>query len=206
MKKAQLRRKALFKHGKPNIRPARYDDIKWLWFAAKRGSYSGSPEEFTAAAEPFLAKADKIFMIEDRNKEFQSGIGPIGIVLCNYDNWALCPHVEWFPWTTPRNKLRGTVGFLQVMRYTKDIGCIKIYASENNDKWFKWLKRYVAINLAGRIPHGRADGMESIFYIRGRRQHEFNIRRKQAETRSSSSAPTSGHSDINNRVRERASG
>ena len=203
MKAAQARRERLFRKGKPSIRPAVYEDIRWLWVAARRGGYKGSPEEFTAKAEPFLAAADKIFFLEDTNKEFESGKGPVGVVLCNYDEWSLFPHVEWFPWTTPQNKLRCTVGFLQAMRYTRDVGIIKIQANAANDKWFKWLKRYVAINLAGRIPHGRADGMESIFYIRGRKQHEFNTRRTETEARQSGSPTASSNADLQDRIGER---
>ena len=192
-KTAKKRRETLFRKGKPDIRPAIYEDIRWLWAAAKRGGFDGTSEEFTIKAEPFLAEADRVFMFEDRNSEFDKGRGPVGIVLCNYDGWSLLPHIEWFPWTTAQNRLRCTVAFLHSMRYTKDVGMIKVMSSENNEKWFKRLKRYVAINLAGRIPHGRSDGMESIFYLRGRKQHDYTTRREPA-TKGRRIEPSSGSS------------
>lgn len=187
MKVSKTRRERLFKEGKPDIRPCVYDDIKWLWVAAKRAGFAGTAEEFTRTVEPELAAADRLFILEDRNREFAKGRGPVGLVQANYDGWTLCPHVDWFLWATPRNKLRCTVGFLQAMRYTHDVGCIKIFAEGQHVEWFKWLKRYVAISLAGRIPAGRATGEECIFYLRGRKHHGRNIghrvRRVDAEQR-----------------------
>ncbi len=185
MKTAKLRRERLFRTGKPNIRPAVYDDIRWLWVAARRQGYHSSPEDFSREMEPELARADKLYVLEDTNKEFSTKNGPVGMVLANYDGWSLAPHVIWFPWASPRNILRCSVGFLQSMRYTHEVGCIKIFATASNAPWFKWLKRYVAISLAGRIPSGRPDGEEFIFYLRGRKQNESvrRIRRVEVEVR-----------------------
>lgn len=181
MKIAKARRDKLFKTGKPDIRPAVYDDIRWVWVAARRDGFGGTSEAFTKAYEPILAKADRLFILEDRNHTHESGKGPVGLVMANYDGWALVPHVEWFPWATTRNKIRCTVGFLQLMKYTHDVGVIKIFSDGANTEWFKWLKRYISISLVGRIPGGRATGEECIFYIRGRKQHVTgqNIRRRQ---------------------------
>lgn len=176
MKAAKARREQLFRAGKPTIRPVVYDDIRWMWVGIRRTGADVTPEEFTRRVEPYLSSADKLFMLEDRNAEFATGQGPVGVVLANYDEWTLVPHVEWFPWANPRNKLRCTVGFLQAMRYTHDVGCIKIFATAENAKWFKWLKRYTSIILAGRIPGGRASGEEYIFYLRGRKQNGRRIR------------------------------
>jgi hypothetical protein len=181
MKKAKERRERLFKSGKPTFRPAVYNDIRWLWVASKRAGFDGTSEEFSQQCEPRLAQADRLFMVEDRNKEFESGNGPVAVVLANYDGWTLCPHVEWFPWATNKNKLRCTVGFLQAMRYTHSIGCIKIFADGQYSAWFKWLRRYVAISLVGRIPSGRPGGEECIFYLRGR-QNGRTIRRRREQT------------------------
>ena len=177
MKTAKARRDRIFRSGKPRIRPMVYDDIRWLWVAARRQDYDGNPEDFSRETEPLLAAADKLFMLEDSNREFTEGVGPVGVVLANYDGWTLAPHVEWFPWATPRNILRCSVGFLQLMKYTHDVGCVKIFATAENAPWFKRLKRYIAINLGGRIPGGRPSGEEYIFYLRGRKQNERGNRK-----------------------------
>lgn len=197
MKTAKIRRERLFRAGKPVIRPAIYSDIRWMWAAAKRSGFDGTSEEFTHQVEPMLAAADKLFMLEDRNKEYSKGAGPVGIVLANYDGWALVPHVEWFPWASPRNIVRCSVGFLQAMKYTQDVGVIKIFAEGDAADWFKWLKRYVAISLAGRIPYGRDTGQECIFYLRGRKQHGRNnqnaVRRDRNTESATNDTATAGH-------------
>ena len=180
MSAQKKRRERLFSPGKPKIRPAAYDDIRWMWAAAKRAGFDGDSDAFNRFVEPFLAGADKVFMLEDTNAEFANGSGPVGIVLANYDGWALVPHVVWFDWATARNILRCTVGFLQAMRYAQGTGIIKINSSHENNAWFKWLKRYIPIYLAGRIPHGREDGDEYIFYLRGRQKSEQPIQTKDA--------------------------
>lgn len=179
MKIAKARRERLFKHSRPDIRPAVYEDIRWLWVASRRSGTEESPEEFSRRIEPFLADCDRLWMLWDKNSEFESGDGPVGLVMANDDGWTLAPHVEWFAWATPRNKLRCTVGFLQSMRYTNGVGCIKIFSTAENAEWFKRLKRYTSIILAGRIPGGRPSGEEYIFYLRGRKQgeHRQSIRR-----------------------------
>ena len=178
MKIAKKRRDKLFRTGKPVIRPAQYSDIRWMWAAAKRDGFKGDSTEFTEYVEPLLAQADKIFILEDRNNEFAKKAGPVGVVLTNYDNWSMVPHVEWFPWATPRNKLRCTVGFLQSMRYTQSVGSIKIFAIDEYADWFKWLRRYIPIILVGKIPGGRPDGNEWVFYVRGRRNVDRQIVRR----------------------------
>lgn len=196
MKSAKIRRERLFRTGKPVVRPAIYSDIRWLWAAAKRNGFDGTAEEFTAQTEPLLAQADRLFMLEDLNREYSKGSGPVGLVLANYDGWALVPHVEWFPWATPRNILRCSVGFLQAMRYTQDVGVIKIFAEGRTAKWFKRLKRYVAISVGGRIPYGRDTGEECIFYLRGRKQNvrinQNAVRRIRSNEQSQDHTATAG--------------
>lgn len=178
MKAQKARRDRLFKRGKPHVRPALYSDIRWMWAAAKRAGYDGESTEFSATVEPMLAQADKVFILEDGNAEFAKGQGPVGVVLANYDDWAMVPHVEWFPWATSRNILRCTVGFLQSMRYTRGVGSIKLFIVEEYAAWFKWLRRYIPIIMVGKIPGGCQEGNEWIFYIRGRRNEpKESIRR-----------------------------
>lgn len=199
MKAAKARREQLFRIGKPTIRPAVYNDIRWVWASVKRSGFEGTSEEFTQQMEPLLAEADRLFVLEDRNREFSKGTGPVGIVLANYDGWALVPHVQWFPWASHRNILRCSVGFLQAMRYTQDVGVIKIFADGDTAAWFKRLKRYVAISLGGRIPYGRDSGEECIFYLRGRKHHDRGhknaVRRDQAKVQNIAShdSATAGH-------------
>ena len=165
------RRDRLFRDGKPDIRPAVLDDMRWFWAAARRDGFDGTPDQFTAGVQNYISEADSVTILGDTNSEFANGRGPVGVVLANYDGWALVPHVLWFPWATPRNILRCSVGYLHSMRYARGVGVIKVLSDEHNADWFRRLKRYVAISKAGMIPGGKAGSDEHIFYLRGRGQH-----------------------------------
>lgn len=183
MRISKTRRDRLFRHGKPTIRPAVYEDLRWFWAAARRDGFTGTQDEFTAQAESLLAEADKIWLVEDKNAQFKEGAGPVGVFLANFDGWSLIPHVEWFPWATPRNKLRCTVGFLQSMRYSNEIGSIKIFAHAEFAPWFKHLKRYLPIIWVGKITGGRPRADEHVFYVRGRRNDRLSIRKTKQQVR-----------------------
>jgi len=165
----QKRRERLFAKGRPTIRDYTNDDIKWLWAGARWKGAEVDQAEFMLIIDNTLVQADRHYILEDRNAEFEGGFGPVGLVLATFDEWALAPHVEWFPWATTQNKLRCTVGFFQKQRYTRGIGCIKVFTVGDVYKsWFKRLRRYLPIYYVGQIPDGRSDGVEHIFYLRGR--------------------------------------
>jgi len=169
MKIQQKRRELLFAHGRPTIRPYEAEDIKWLWAGARRAGGEIDREIFLEITQTTLQQADRIYIIEDRNSEFASGVGPVVLILATYDGWSLIPHAEYFPWTTTRNKLRCIVAYLQKQRYARGVACIKIHTAGAVQKaWFKKFKRYLPMYYVGAIPSGRPDGDEYIFYLRGR--------------------------------------
>jgi len=169
MKIQQKRRERLFAKGRPKIRDYEPEDIKWLWAVARWSGGDVDPSVFSEAVEQTLNGADRHYILEDNNSEFESGHGPVGLVLATFDTWSLAPHVEWFPWASTRNKLRCTVGFFQKERYSRGTGCIKVYTIGDVQKeWFKGLRRYVPIYYVGKIPNGRSNGDEHTFYLRGR--------------------------------------
>ena len=197
----QRRRDRLFGDKRAVIRGYQAEDVRWLWVAARRAREDISQEEFHAAVSSILNQSNKLWIIEDVHSEFKEGHGPVGLIMATFDDWALSPHVEWFPWATIRNKLKGTVGFIQIMRYRKDVGIIKIFAAgEVNKKWFKWLRRYLPIAYAGAIPNGRAGEDEHIFYIRGRKHYDQSgpkpVRRQHSRKQVSATAAKQRKADI----------
>lgn len=152
-------RDKLYREGKPTIREYNPQDIKWLWAAVCRAGTSMPRENFIQIINHTLAKADMLWVIEDRNSEFQTGFGPVCLVLATHDGSTLEPNVEWFPWATPRNKLRCTVGFLQHARYMKGTVIIRILTTYDLQK----LKHYIPIGYAGKIPSS-----VNIYYLRGK--------------------------------------
>jgi len=128
-------------------------------------------DEFYAHISSELEKFAKIYIAEDTNAQFKDGVGPVGIFVANFDGWNLEPHVEFFPWATNRNKVKAVVGFLVFQRFQKDIGCIRIHASEKFRSFFSRMKKYIPIRVGGKIAGGRPEGADYIFYVRGKRQH-----------------------------------
>jgi hypothetical protein len=125
-------------------------------------------EEFRAHALEALGEYRGVVMLEDRNRQFRSGGGPVGVVGYHQRGAMHEPHVEWFPWTTTRNRLRCTVAYLQSRRHAKWISAILIRCSDADASWFWRLREFVPIYRVGRIPWGRPGGGEVLFAIRGK--------------------------------------
>ena len=166
------RRARLFQHGKPVIRDALLEDLAWFGVAARMEGYEGPAEEILANWEEQLGAVDRVWVLEDRCPGFKGGSGPVGVMMAHSDGWTVIPHALWFPWAQAKHKLRGTVAFLQHLRYSHEVGCIKISANASHRKWFTKLRRYVLVVPVGRIPAGRPDGDEYIFYTRGRAKYD----------------------------------
>jgi len=161
------RRHLLFNKGKPEIRNSKYEDMGWLWAANKLKGNEEDQEDFAERIRENLSEYERIYILEDKNPQFKEGIGPVGLVVANYNEWVLTPHVEWFPWATMRNQLRCSVAFFIKTRYSKDIGVCRVHVTE--PEFFKRLSKYVPLFYTGKIPSGRMDGDDYLFYIRGKK-------------------------------------
>lgn len=74
------------------------------------------------------------------------------------------PHVFWFPWASPRNKIEGTMKFLNVMRKA---WTTIIYSEETNRKFFKHIEKYGVIRQVGKIHNYFPNGEDaSVFQTR----------------------------------------
>ncbi len=182
------RRQRLFRFGKPKVRDVIYEDLAWFWTAARKNGSDLTPEEFTEAYEPWLASFEKMAMLEDFNTEFQDRTGPVGLVAAHFDGWVLEPHVHWFPWVTKRNILRCSVAYLSLMTYSRKIGCIRIHSDTETSGYFDRLSKYLPIARCGQIPHGRPDGEEHIFAMKGKKvgkdvQIDLRGRRERSKAR-----------------------
>lgn len=107
-----------------------------------------------------------LWMIEDENKGFKAGRGVVAIVGIRSDGWRYCPTVNFFQWATPKNKLRCYVGFLQMIRYQKDVGVCVV---ESMDPSFHRLKKYGVLYPRGRIPSGSPNGDVFLYSITGKK-------------------------------------
>lgn len=171
------RRATLFHNGKPSIRPMEQKDFGWLWANHKLSDEEQLPQdEFMEAVMQAVEGVTDAWIIEDRSKEFKDGFGPVGLMLGMNDGWALVPHIEWFQWAGPRTRLRGAVMVGMRAKYSKEVGCLRIHCGENWAKFYDKLKRYLPVYRAGKVPGGRADGSDYIYYVRGKKRVNGNGR------------------------------
>jgi len=123
--------------------------------------------EFADLMDRTFSQYNEILIIEDNNSRFGAEFGPIGLVAAQWNGHLYEPHVEWFPWATSRNILRGAVAFFQKFRYRK-IGVIVVHSLSDSVRFYKRLKKYVPLFFVGKIPNGDVAGRgdDYIFYQR----------------------------------------
>lgn len=184
--KPKERRDRLFKTSRPYIRPIEVvnghgigKDMGVLWAAYERDSFDMpevSKEDFAEYMTEVAATYQKRWMIEDNNANFADGKGPIGMMMAVYNGWELEPHFEAFSWATPRNILRAVVGFLQMMRYDKDIGIVNVHSLKQDKKFYKHVTQYGVLRYLDMIPDGDIRGDRYFFYVRGRKDGQHSRR------------------------------
>jgi hypothetical protein len=159
---AQKKRRArLFKKSRPHIRPLESKDMGWLWAAYKVGSFKFpedlSQEEFTTHISQAMNGVSQ-FLIEDENKQFSTGRGPVGLIGVASDGTRIEPGVAVFKWATPKNILRGFVAFFQYVKSSPVSECV--VRAPAKDKLMKRMVDYGVI-----YPRS----METVYGVRGKR-------------------------------------
>lgn len=172
------KRDRLFKGGRPLIRPVEFyngneyhDDIKVMWVAYQKSDcYAIQPgktqEEFIEILMDFNETCP-LYMMDDYNKSFTSGKGPVGVFQLCGNGWRVTPHAQVFPWATKRNVLRCYVSFLQMMRYKK-IGVCVLLGLKHVVPLYDKCVEYGVLFRAGMIVGGDPRGDEYIYSIRGK--------------------------------------
>lgn len=179
--KPKDRRDRLFKTSRPNIRAMELvsengygKDMGVLWGGYKLGSFKhlpegGAQEEFADYIMSDVNGYARKWIIEDSNAQFNDKYGAIAMVCAVYNGWELEPHVNFFSWATPRNKLRAMVSFLQMMRYDKEVGIVNANSLEETKGFFHHVVKYGVLKYAAKVPNGDSRGDRYMFYIRGRK-------------------------------------
>ena len=176
-------RSRLFRRSKPTIRPAKLfsesgygEDMGILWAAYKMGSFplledqDMSPDDFGKGMAAICATLNDAVIVEDDNRRYESGRGPVAFVGIRSDGWRHEPHVDYFAWATPRNIVRASVGFLQFMRYHKQVGVCIVRCLKPHVSLFRHVSRYVLLNYLGRIVNGTPRGDEYVFTVAGKKR------------------------------------
>ena len=118
--------------------------MRWLWAAYRSGMWrdvfdSGlSQMAFVERIMDFIGAAEMDWIIDARGHE---GIRPVGLVMGNWimPGRILHPHVDWFPWATPRNKMEGIAAFL---RETSKRYKLFVYAADEAIPFYTRMTQY----------------------------------------------------------------
>lgn len=95
--------------------------------------------------------------------EYQGKVRPIGIMLA----WLapgerrLEPHVEWFPWATPRTRFESVTHFLWEIR--KEFK-VHIWASDDDKKFFDTLTKHIPLVMGTVVKDEFSPGESATLY------------------------------------------
>lgn len=177
--KPREKRERLFKNGRPLMRSVQiyngseyHEDVKTMWVAYQKSDCYAIPpgksqEEFIETIIDF-DNTCPLYMAIDHNKAYKSGKGPVGVFQVCGDGWRITPHLQVFPWATPRNVLRCYVSFLHMMKYKK-IGVCVLLGLKHVVPLYEKCTEYGVLFRSGMIAGGDPRGDEYIYSIRGKR-------------------------------------
>ena len=145
-----------------------HEHAKWLWAAYKMGAFPDllqdiSETDFAWEIGPVLETYD-FATIAKAKKPGRDGLTPVGIFLVSLVGAHAEPHVIWFPWATPRNKLELVIKFLIALN--KDYTTI-VNSKEENKRFFEHLCKYGIL---------RRIGIAYKFFEDGQKAHLFQTR------------------------------
>jgi hypothetical protein len=174
----------LFKRSRPVVRKHTAVDNGFLWAAYLRGSFQLPPgldqAEFIVQIGRLLGAYEILLIIEDANKQFNSGRGPVAIAGIHTDGWTYVPNVMFFAWATPANKLRSSVELLHHLKSSKEVGSCQITVPETQpapankplafgNKTMARFAKYGVLFCRGRIPKGSPAGAVLVFSVAGKK-------------------------------------
>lgn len=178
LKELRVRRERLLKRDDPRVRPLEAKDA-WVLFAAyDLGSFPSmptglKPAEVWAHISAWAQRHSSVLVIEENHKYFKAKRGPVAMVTIDNFGWQIEPQVDFFLWATRRQRLSAVVGFLQMVKYAKEVGCTFIRVPDAGTGMCNHvMKRYDLLRIAGKIPNAREEGTEHHYYLKGRRERK----------------------------------
>lgn len=171
------RRERLFKRAEPRVRPFDIEKDAWImWAAYDLNSFPALPKglkqnEFFAILRTHVSAKSSVLMVEENHKYFREKRGPVAMVsIDNYlGGWRVEPQFDFFFWATPRHRLAAVVSFLQMVRYSREVGACVIRVGDADVAFCEHLYRYDLLRHCGKVPNARADGSEYMYYVKGRK-------------------------------------
>lgn len=168
------RKERLFKKSRPNVRRLEIldgeqysNDFRILWAAYKAGSFN-MPEEmsqtdFVKVMESDLGRFEKVWVVDDANKSFRDGKGPVALICTNSLGLVIEPSSVFFKWATKRNILRCSVAFINMLRYSTKTGICMVRCPKSLRKLPDHLRGYDMLHYVG-----KAADNEYLYSVRGR--------------------------------------
>tara|TARA_Y100000310_G_scaffold180645_1_gene180566 strand:+ start:211 stop:732 length:522 start_codon:yes stop_codon:yes gene_type:complete len=154
-------------------------DIDFFYVAYKKGDFDRMlhqlAERFDLPLEEELTKAELRAVIGDyigfgefytmtgRASAFKSVDGdvPIGLLGADRDRHILWPHIEWFSWASPRNKIECALKFLTDMRVDN---IIYVFARPEDHGFWMRMAQYGVFRRIGKSEDHWTDGAESVIW------------------------------------------
>lgn len=117
-------------------------------------------EVMDAIVETYYGRDGTIVICEAYFDEWK-GMAPVCITFIDKSQEAFFPHVFWFGWATPRNKIECTIDFLKDL--VKD-GNVLIFSERKNMFFFSHMARYGILDRRGTLKKYFPDGGDAIIY------------------------------------------
>ena len=130
-------------------------DLAYAYAGYRQGAFPGMPEglkprEFDVAFYKAAVQWEEIYALTVKHT---NGRRPVGLMLARITEEIgmparMEPHLMWFPWATPRNKLETTVKWLAEMRLKH---LVLIMAPLKEKVFFTHLCRHGVLRVIGKI-------------------------------------------------------
>ena len=148
------------------IRQTNDFDLRWLWAAYQKGVWNDvlaeglSQADFKNTVIEILGAVEFDWVFEVRTDK---GLRPVGLVTAQsrFAGRAIKPHVDWFPWASPRNRLECGIQFVkEIGREVK----IFLYIKEKDDKLWNRVWQYKVLKKGCKIHDCYASGEDAMMY------------------------------------------
>jgi hypothetical protein len=149
---------------KPSFRASTQDDMAYLFAAYKKGGDFDLPDGLTPAEfdDYFLRRFEGFdgytTLVAPVNGK-QQPVGVVAIVGAGGDKME--PHVIWFPWALPRNRLEASAQFLNEMRKSYNV---LIFTRLDVAKLYDRLCDYGILRRVGTPERWYSDGAPAAMY------------------------------------------
>ena len=134
--------------------------MRWLWAAYRKGALPELPPELSqddfhnAVLEKLLGERPSRGAWLLWAPAWNEGLGmkgegrPIGFMIAYSAGAALEPHVLWFPWSSPRNRLEAVMQWLNEAR--KRSGVI-VFVQDEDKRLYERLEDFKVLRRAGTL-------------------------------------------------------